>query len=267
MKFTCPKCSMPLSVVNGGAAKCENGHTFDRSKEGYYNLLLSCGGVHGDNKEMVLARREFLNTGAYLPLAERIAALAEEHTGSGALIDVGCGEGYYTELISRALSSSGGTVCGFDISKDAVKRAAKRVACAEFAVATAYKIPAANAAFDTAVNMFSPLALSETHRILRTGGTFIMAIPGKRHLWGLKSAVYESPYENEVKDPYLEGFKLVSTECIAYDIELTSRSDVSALFMMTPYAYRTKREDRERILSLDKLKTEVEFIVFVYKKE
>ena len=105
---------MQLCVVDGGAAKCKNGHTFDRSKEGYYNLLFSCGGVHGDNKEMVLARREFLNTGAYRPLAERVAALAKDHTGKGELIDVGCGEGYYTEIISGALASSGGAVCGFD---------------------------------------------------------------------------------------------------------------------------------------------------------
>ena len=36
--------------------------------------------------------------------------------------------------------------------------------------------------------------------------------------------------------------------------------------MMTPYAYRTKKEDRERVLSLDTLNTEVEFLIFVYKK-
>ena len=36
--------------------------------------------------------------------------------------------------------------------------------------------------------------------------------------------------------------------------------------MMTPYAYRTKKEEREKALSLDYLKTEIEFIILVYER-
>lgn len=270
MNFICPKCRAALFATESGAARCENGHSYDKGREGYYNLLLgSGGGTHGDNKEMVLARRDFLRTGAYLTLAERVAAIARERTQGGVLLDIGCGEGYYTEIIAGALKTSDFSVavCGFDISKDAVRRAAKRLDDGEFAVASAYKMPIADSSIDTAVNMFSPLALDETRRILRTGGTFIMAIPGRRHLFGLKSALYDEPYENEVQDSHLDGFVLLKEERLSYEIELSSKEEIASLFMMTPYAYRTKREDRERIFTLDSLKTEVEFVVFTYKKE
>ena len=36
--------------------------------------------------------------------------------------------------------------------------------------------------------------------------------------------------------------------------------------MMTPYAYRTSREGRERLAELTSLTTEVEFYLFVYRK-
>ncbi len=271
MKFICPKCGSALKINENKAAKCENGHSYDRSREGYYNLLLGAdGGVHGDNKEMVTARRRFLNTNSYLPLAELVSSLVFEYTqNGGSVLDIGCGEGYYTEKIRNKFRENKKelSLSGFDISKEAVRRAAKAVSDASFAVASAYKIPVSDGSFDTAVNMFSPLAEDETRRIIHTGGHFIMAIPDKRHLFGLKSAVYDNPYENEVADAALHGFKLLKTERISYEITLTDKEDINALFMMTPYAYRTKKEDREKLSVLDKMTTEVDFTVFVYERE
>jgi 23S rRNA (guanine745-N1)-methyltransferase len=65
MDFVCPKCSLAL-VCEDGIAKCKNNHSYDRAKAGYYNLLLTnVVGTHGDNREMVEARRDFLDTGVY----------------------------------------------------------------------------------------------------------------------------------------------------------------------------------------------------------
>ena len=73
MDFACPKCRAAL-LTDGNLKKCENGHSFDRARAGYYNLLLgSSGGVHGDNRDMVEARRRFLSADNYLPLARAIA--------------------------------------------------------------------------------------------------------------------------------------------------------------------------------------------------
>lgn len=266
MNFVCPKCGLPL-VENGISALCPKKHSFDRARAGYYNLLLSAsGGTHGDNAEMVEARRAFLDTGAYKPLSDKVSELAARYISGGAVLDIGCGEGYYTDAIYRALSGRGVTVSAFDISREACKRAAKRNKEIELAVASAYKMPVADGSFSGAVNMFSPLAVEEVFRALMPGGIFIMAVPGENHLFGLKRATYKTPYKNELSDTALEGFRLIDSSHIEYDLELKTNADVRALFMMTPYAYRTPPEDKERVLSLASLSTEVDFWVFVYKK-
>lgn len=270
MNFICPKCKGALTVTDSDVAKCPLGHSYDRAKEGYYNLLLSsAGGVHGDNREMVMARRAFLDTGAYMPLARRVAELAAEHTPDGGLLlDCGCGEGFYTHIINEIAKNANKTlhIHGFDISKAAVRLAAKRDRDLSLAVASSYDLPIADSTFDTATNVFSPLALEETLRVLRAGGVFIMAIPAERHLFGLKSVLYDTPYLNEVASDELAGLELVSRERIAYELNLDTPEKIRSLFMMTPYAYRTPASGRARLEALTALTTEIEFYLFTYKK-
>ncbi len=269
MKFICPKCKLPFVRTDAHGAVCGAGHSFDRAREGYFNLLLSnTRAAHGDNAEMVVARRNFLNTGAYLPLAEAVCAAALRYMDGESLLDIGCGEGYYTERLARSFADAGRSlsVSAFDISRDAARRAARRVPSAVVSVASAYHMPIADSSFDMAVNMFSPLALEETQRVLRSGGIFIMAIPGARHLFGLKEATYSTPYENEVADKTLSGFELIDEDHLLYGISLESNAEVRDLFMMTPYAYRTRPEDKERVLALPSLETSAEFHVLVYKR-
>ena len=269
MDFACPKCKRAMTLV-GNSKKCENNHSYDRAKAGYYNLLLGVGGgTHGDNTEMVEARRAFLSRGYYEPLARRIAELVLEHTAPhGCVLDAGCGEGYYTSAVENRLYERDGdsNLLAFDISRDAVKYAAKRNKRISLAVATSYDMPLSDLSVDTVYNAFSPLALSEVGRVLKPGGKFIMVYPGRDHLFTLKSVIYKTPYKNEPSDTALEGYHTVSYEELRYDIHLESADDVCSLFMMTPYAYRTGREDRDRVLSLTSLTTEVEFSVAVYEK-
>ena len=268
MKLICPKCKSKFTVFEN-LIRCENGHCFDRAREGYYNLLLaSSGGVHGDNKEMVDARRAFLDTGAYEPLKNRISELVALYADGNDVLDLGCGEGYYTDSIERAVSEAHGAcrVYAFDISRDAVKRAAKRNKSLSLFVASAYDIPFATAGASVVVDMFSPLALDEISRVLSDKGRLVMAIPDRRHLYSLKKEIYDTPYENEVKDTALQGFSLIHEERLSYRVTLDSGEKIKSLFMMTPYAYRTGKLGRERVLALDSLTTEVEFVIFVYEK-
>lgn len=270
MKFICPKCSLPLTVSESGAAVCPARHTYDRSREGYYNLLLSSGGKsHGDNREMVEARRTFLDTGAYFPLAKRLSELVAERVSDDCtLLDVGSGEGYYTTKMFEAARAAGKQlyVMGFDISKDAVRWAAKKNSSITYAVATAYSMPVADESVDIVTNVFSPLAIDETKRVLKRGGSFIMTIPDECHLMGLKRELYATPYKNELADTDIPGMKLIRQERVAYSLALDTPEKIRSLFMMTPYAYRTPREARDRLFSLEKLETEIEFIILIYQK-
>ncbi len=252
------------------SAICKNGHSYDRNKRGFYNLFLSNkGGTHGDNKLMVDSRRRFLDSGYYSELARSVAQKVLQYTQDGvAVLDIGCGEGYYTDFIQRSATEQGKllSVSGFDISKDAIALAKRRNADVEFAVAGAYDMPVANCTVDTAVNMFSPLAKDEILRVLKPYGKFIMAIPAEEHLFGLKELLYETPYKNTVSDTELSGFKLISDSEVRYTIHMNSREEISALFAMTPYAYRTGSAGRERVERAEQLSTDVHFRIFVYEK-
>ena len=268
MIFVCPKCMEKLNIFDGGTARCARGHSYDRSRYGYYNLLMpSRGGTHGDNREMVEARRAFLASGAYKPLAERVAErCADLLPCGGVLLDAGCGEGYYTSLVREKLDTGSTVIAAFDISKDAVREAARKH-CADFlAVASSYRIPLDDSSVDLVLNTFSPQAREETARVLKSGGYFVMAIPAEEHLFGLKSAIYDTPYKNEVEGTELEGFELISSDELKYDLELHSPEQIRDLFMMTPYAYRTKKEGRERVLSLTRLTTSAHFLILTYRK-
>ena len=269
-RLKCPLCSSKMELSNGDRSLVCLGarrHCYDISSKGYVNLMPPGRAQGGDSRDAVKARKDFLSLEYYSPAAEAIANILEKHLNKGdVIVDAGCGEGYYTDGIARALAEAEISVSAFDISRDAVKFAYKRNPSISFAVASAYKMPVADGSFSGAINMFSPLAADEVRRSLCEGGIFIMAIPAENHLFGLKKATYRTPYKNEVADKTLAGFDLIEEVSVSYELNLDSSDKIRSLFMMTPYAYRTGKEDRERVLALESLKTEVDFLVLVYKK-
>ena len=104
--FVCPLCGGALER-QGGSYLCPNGHCHDVAKEGY-TYLLPVNRRHskapGDDKAMTAARHAFLEKGYYAPLRDKLCQLAVELTGDApAVLDNGCGEGYYTAGIYQAL--------------------------------------------------------------------------------------------------------------------------------------------------------------------
>ena len=267
--YVCPKCKAPLSFEER-VAKCVAGHSYDRAREGYFNLLLtSVGGTHGDNKEMIEARRTFLESGCYAPLSDALnAAVIRVLPKNGTVLDGGAGEGYYTARLAEALCAEGlaPEIYSFDRSKDAVRRLAKRRADLHPAVAGVYDMPVASESVDVVLNLFAPFAGDEILRVLKKGGHLCMAVPEREHLFGLKEKVYEHPYYNEVSAEIPMGFSLVDQIEIREQITLTEPSLIQALFAMTPYAYRTGKQGREAVQALQTLSTPIHFRLFLYRK-
>ncbi len=264
--LVCPVCAEKLAV-SGNSYVCSARHCFDIARSGYVNLLLSKHvgkTVHGDNKLMVQARRDFLEKGYYSPLCEALCDEAEGRFAGGCVLDAGCGEGYYTAALSERLGTA--EMYGFDISKIAAEMAAKRHKGITFAAASLFHIPAADCAFDMLVTLFAPYCGEEFLRVLKPGGVMIMAIPGELHLWEMKRKIYDIPYKNEVKPYELDGFEFVGKREIKYGIRLSSREDIASLFSMTPYYYRTGREQQERLAGLSELETTVHFELLTYIK-
>ncbi len=256
--FCCPVCKDALFIRPDGL-RCFRGHHFDKAKQGYVNLLRSnSSSGHGDDKLMVAARSNFLNKGYYAPLRDNICALiGEGHT----VLDAGCGEGYYT-----AQMAAHNTVCGVDISKEALKVAARRAPDAQFAVASVAALPVADGLVDTVVNIFAPDVNQEYLRVLQTGGRLIMVQPKEEHLWELKCAVYDNPYQNPAPETAREGFRIAEQQQVCYSITLDCNEDIKALFQMTPYYYKTSKKDQKKLESLSTLATRLAFLITVYEK-
>ncbi len=264
--LSCPVCHTPLHKTCGRLT-CDEGHSFDLSREGYVNLLIGSKGSHGDNRLMLEGRRRFLESGYYECLKDAIVRTLLYHAEKDCvLVDVGCGEGYYTEALSRALSQRNGTVYGLDVSKDAVRYAARRRCGAQLFVGSAYGMPLRDECADIVTLFFSPFAREELLRVLKKNGIFMMAIPGEEHLFGLKSAVYKTPYKNHVLDTQIEGFTLLCEEKIEGEITFSDQESIQALFAMTPYYYKTSKEDKEKLKHLLTLTTRIEFLLLTYQK-
>ncbi|MBR5239462.1 MAG: methyltransferase domain-containing protein [Clostridia bacterium] len=260
----CPVCKEPIFKQNDKIYCCSNNHSFDIAKKGYVNFLLAHkmnSKLPGDNKLMVDARSAFLGKGYYNIFRDNLKKIIDEYNPIN-ILDAGCGEGYYTDGIYQ----DGRTVIGIDISKTALQKAAPKNKNITYITASLFDIPLQNESTDLLFSLFAPYAGEEFHRVLKKDGIMILGIPGENHLIELKNVIYEKPYKNQVKDYELSGFKFQKAEKIETKILLECQEDILNLFQMTPYYYRTKQEDLEKIHSLSKFDVTISFELLVYQK-
>ena len=269
--FRCPVCGEKL-MSKEKSFICAQHHCYDRARQGYVNLLLSSqshGKRHGDDRKMVLARQNFLDQGYYQPLADAILQIIHPFLSDGAFVlDVGCGECWYTAQVAQLLRQQfpHAQISGIDISKNALMVGAHRDRSIALAVASAYHLPFFDNCCDVLLNIFSPCATDEFIRVLKPGGILIRAVPLERHLWSLKSAVYEHPYENPAEKSELQGLQFIQKTAVQYRIHLPDPLSIQNLFCMTPYYYKTGKADQQKLSALHTLDTEAAFGVMLYQK-
>ena len=265
--FRCPICAAPLTR-EGRTYTCPNRHSYDVAKEGYVHLL-PANQKHsanpGDDKAMIAARTAFLDGDYYAPLRDALCAAVSAHGGeSPKILDVGCGEGYYTQGLAQL---RGVQIAGVDLSKAGLKKAARRVNEGEFAVASVYHLPVEDEAVDVVVDCFAPLALEEYRRVLRPGGLFVYVVPAPQHLMEMKAVLYDTPYPNPEERVEYEGFTYVDIIPVATTFTLWGQQPIQALFGMTPYAWKTPKAGVERLGQLSELTVTADFRVHVFRRE
>ena len=264
MTWQCPHCKQPLHTADR-SWRCGNGHSFDRAKEGYLNLLpvqKKRSREPGDSAEMLQARRRFLDAGHYRPLADAICAmLGGERTGrdQGRCLDIGSGEGYY----SRALVASGipaEAIIGIDISKTGVRMAAKSLPSAQFAVASSFDMPLMDNSVDRILRVFAPGPAAELQRVLSPGGVLLDVAPGPEHLWGLKRALYREPRAHSVP-AVIEGFTLRAEMRCCFTLDVQGEAAIADFLAMTPFAWKGDAEARAALEQQSSLQLEADFLL------
>ncbi|ACS85816.1 23S rRNA (guanine(745)-N(1))-methyltransferase [Musicola paradisiaca] len=266
--YQCPLCHRPLQH-DSGRWSCGQ-HHFDCAREGYVNLLpvqFKRSKQPGDSAEMMQARRSFLDAGHYQPLQANVTRLFDGClTLPGSLLDIGCGEGYYTAALADALTNRGIQVYGLDVSKAAIQRAARRYRQVMFCVASSQRLPFQSCGLDAVLKIYAPCNSDELARVIKPGGVLLTVSPGPRHLMALKARIYPEVRLHPDIDEVFSGFRLEQCVKFAYSMQLTGR-EAADLLQMTPFAWRASEEVKATLRSEPVFACETDFLIRLHRRE
>lgn len=269
--FICPLCQTAFQQ-KANSQVCSNNHHFDIAKEGYLNLLpvnAKNSKNPGDNREMMQARRAFLNSDGYLPLAEKVSELLGSYLAgkeSAQLLDLGCGEGYYTAHIAKQLPEQF-IINGLDISKVAIRYAAKRYKNINFCVASAYDVPLGDASLDALVRIYAPSQDSELQRLIKTDGYLVTVTPAPRHLLQLREKIYQQVTEHAQENAPPEGFNKIDQINLNYPLQIDSVTILQDLVNMTPFAWKFSEQMMQELLAEKSWQIECDFNIEIYQRK
>lgn len=272
----CPICKEKLEK-EGRTYRCPNRHSFDISKSGHVNLLLDNqkhSKTPGDDKDMVLSRKYFLEKNYYKGISDELNEIIlenipENHQGKINILDIGCGEGYYTGNLKKFLENENkeSEIIGIDISKEAVISASKTHKGISWIVASATNIPVADNSLDFIICMFAKIIPEEKIRALKKGGKLIIVSTGENHLLEMKEVVYENvrkDFYSPIED--LKIFKYIETINCTYKTFIKENESIKNLFNMTPYRWRSPREGIEKLFVLNELETTIDVNFDIFEK-
>jgi 23S rRNA (guanine745-N1)-methyltransferase len=272
--LACPLDGLPLRQ-EGAQYQCSSGHSFDRAREGYCNLLVvqhKASIDPGDSKDMVAARRRVLEAGHYAPIAahlfdDHVRPLTNGHQGPFRIVDAGCGDGDCLDRIAQkaiACDQSGELeLAGLDVSKWAIKAAAKRKAPVTWLVANNRTPPFARG-IEVILCLFG-FPVWEGFKTVQVEGQRVLLVdPGPDHLIELREIIY--PVVHKSPPPALPlaaaaGYHLANETTVRFQTTLTTQQMIADLVGMTPHGHRMSQDGRIALAALDRCVVTVEVVV------
>ena len=261
----CPIDKLQIELINS-TLKCGNNHCYDIAKQGYVNLLpvqFKKSKHPGDSREMITARREFLNSDKYLPIAEELESILKSNLNNNTnfIVDAGCGEGYYLDYIHSKIQNNNLFLLGLDISKEAVIAAAKRNKEISWIVASNKQLPIKQNSVDIILCQFGFPFYEEFKRILKPDGKIILIDTAEDHLIELREIIYKEVKKSglpNIENALNNGFKLTSQKKLMYRINLNSNQEVMNLLSMTPHLFRATAEGKTAVQKLDEMEITID---------
>ena len=265
--LACPLCGADLTAADD-ALGCLAGHSFDIARHGYASLLP--GDAHtgtADTQAMTDSRGAFLGAGHFAPVAEAVTDAVSRTVGeaSGCVVDVGAGTGYYLAQVLDHLP--GHTGLALDISKFAMRRAARAHPRMGAAVCDAWRtLPVRSGSAAAVLNIFAPRNAAEFQRILRPEGVLISVTPTAKHLQELIEPLgllrVDEDKAQRLEDQLGSRFERVSSTGVE-GVTTLSHEDVSAVASMGPSAWHTDGATLQVRISALEEPVEVTFSVTV----
>jgi 23S rRNA (guanine745-N1)-methyltransferase len=269
--YLCPLCQQPL-LANPQGLSCASRHQFDRAREGYLNLLpvqQKKSLDPGDSAAMIQARRAFLQAGFYQALSDAVnlQMAALPLPTNAVLLDIGCGEGYYSARLQQSLQPLRSQLqCfGIDISKAAVKAAAKQYPQLQVAVASSYQLPFASQSIDALLRIYAPSKAAELARVCRPGGYLLTVTPAPQHLLQLKQRIYSEVRLHPESVAAETGFSHQQRQRLSWTFQPADAAALSQLLQMIPLGYRFNADSRQQLL-LDLPAISLDFYLDLYQR-
>ncbi len=238
--FACPICQENLTLVES-SLKCNNRHSFDLAKFGYVNLAPQIKQSANYDKENFQNRQQILEAGFYQAILEAISDLLSNSKNAKTILDIGCGEGFYSRKLQESHSEK--TFYAFDISKDSVQIAAKSEPnwAVNWFVGDLARLPIKDASMDILLDIFSPANYGEFRRVLSKDGILIKVIPTENHLKEIRQRVQDQltnkDYSNQdIKNHFQEHFTILSSQTASLTKTITAEQ-LQALLSMTPLLF------------------------------
>ena len=238
--FACPICQENLTLVES-SLKCENRHSFDLAKFGYVNLAPQIKQSANYDKENFQNRQQILEAGFYQAILETISDILAMNPSSKTVLDIGCGEGFYSRKLQESHSDK--TFYAFDISRDSVQIAAKSETnwAVNWFVGDLARLPIKDASMDMLLDIFSPANYGEFQRVLSKDGILIKVIPTENHLKEIRQIVQDhltnKDYSNlDIKEHFQEHFSIQASQIASLTKSITAEQR-QALLSMTPLLF------------------------------
>ena len=238
--FACPICQESMTLVES-SLKCSNHHSFDLAKFGYVNLVPQIKQSTNYDKENFQNRQQILEAGFYQVILETISDLLANSESAKTILDIGCGEGFYSRKLQESHSDK--TFYAFDISKDSVQIATKSEPnwAVNWFVGDLARLPIKDASIDILLDIFSPANYGEFQRVLSKDGILIKVIPTKNHLKEIRQRVQsqltKKDYSNQdIKKHFQEHFNIQSSQTASLTKPITAEQR-QALLSMTPLLF------------------------------
>lgn len=238
--FACPICQENLTLVES-SLKCSDRHSFDLAKFGYVNLAPQIKQSANYDKENFQNRQQILEAGFYQAILEDISDLLATNPSAQTVLDIGCGEGFYSRKLQETHSNK--IFYAFDISKDSVQIAAKSEPnwAVNWFVGDLARLPIKDASMDILLDIFSPANYGEFRRVLSKDGVLIKVIPTENHLKEIRQIVQDQltkkDYSNQdIKEHFQEHFIIQSSQIASLTKPITAEQR-QALLSMTPLLF------------------------------
>lgn len=249
--------------------RCVDRHSFDRAKEGYWNLTQpqdKKSANPGDSDAAVLARQRWLKRGYGASLIDSLSEWTAFENDPGQVLDLGCGEGSFGKAL---FANHADCFCGIDLSRKAIRLAARNWPEATWVLANADRgLPVTDESVQIIVSLFGRRPVAEISRVLTESGHCVVAVPGEDDLIELREKVQQtgnrrSRWEAIVEEFQANGLLLSDRKKWTHEVELGAEEIADALAM----TYRAVRNsEQSRLKDVEQMSVTLAADILLFKR-